>query len=71
MNLDRFLRAVGLGHASLYNHAEDPTCRYEAHELIDALVVIAVHDVFAGQELTIDYTGGGVNELWFTARERG
>lgn len=57
--------AVGLGHASLYNHATDPSCDYEAHESLDALVVVARRDIRRDEELTIDYTGGGVNELWF------
>lgn len=60
--------AVGLGHASFYNHDPDPTCEYDAHELIDALVIRLRRDVAANQELTIDYTGGGVNELWFEPR---
>lgn len=57
--------AVGLGHASLYNHSDDPTLEYAAHEVIDALVMTARRDIWPGEELTIDYTGGGVNELWF------
>lgn len=57
--------AVAMGHGSFYNHAEDPTCTYEVHEVLDALVVTATRDVAAGEELTIDYTGGGVNRLWF------
>lgn len=57
--------AVAMGHGSFYNHADDPSCEYEAHEVLDALVVRAMRDVAAGEELTIDYTGGGINELWF------
>ena len=60
--------AVAFGHASFYNHAADPSCEYEAHAVIDALVLRTRRAVVAGEELTIDYTGGGVNELWFTAR---
>ena len=60
--------AVAMGHASFYNHATDPTCGYEAHAVLDALVVRALRPVAAGEELTIDYTGGGVNQLWFEAR---
>lgn len=58
--------AVAMGHGSFYNHDDDPTCEYEAHETIDALVIRARRDVRPGDELTIDYTGGGTNELWFT-----
>jgi hypothetical protein len=57
--------AVAMGHGSFYNHADDPSCTYEVHDVLDALVVRATRDVAAGDELTIDYTGGGVNELWF------
>jgi SET domain-containing protein len=57
--------AVGLGHASLYNHAAEPSCDYEAHETMDALVLVARRDIRQDEELTIDYTGGGVNDLWF------
>ncbi len=60
--------AVGLGHASLYNHAADPSCDYEAHDTIDALVLVARRAIAVDEELTIDYTGGGVNELWFDPR---
>lgn len=60
--------AVAFGHASFYNHATDPTCLYEAHDVLDALVVRTRRDVAAGEELTIDYTDGGTNELWFDAR---
>lgn len=60
--------AVVFGHASFYNHADEPTCRYEAHEVLDALVVLARRDISPGEELTIDYTGGGKEELWFDAR---
>lgn len=58
--------AVAMGHGSFYNHADDPTCTYEAHDVLDALVVRTTRAVPAGTELTIDYTGGGTNELWFT-----
>lgn len=60
--------AVAMGHASFYNHLDDPNCEYEAHEVLDALVVRTRRDVAAGEELTIDYTGGGVNQLWFNVR---
>jgi len=61
--------AIAMGHGSFYNHGDDPSCSYEVHEVLDAIVVRAQRDVDAGEELTIDYTGGGVNELWFAARQ--
>lgn len=57
--------AVAMGHGSFYNHADDPSCSYEVHDVLDALVIHARRDLVAGEELTIDYTGGGANELWF------
>ena len=60
--------AIAFGHASFYNHAAVPTCEYEAHPEMDALVVRARRRIAADEELTIDYTGGGVNRLWFEER---
>lgn len=57
--------AIAMGHGSFYNHADEPSCTYEVHDVLDALVVRATRAVAAGEELTIDYTGGGVNDLWF------
>lgn len=62
--------AVALGHGSFYNHHADPTCTYDAHDDLDALVVRTRRAVAAGTELTIDYTGGGRNELWFDPADR-
>jgi hypothetical protein len=60
--------AVAMGHGSFYNHADEPTCSYEVHDVLDALVIRTLRAVEAGEELTIDYTGGGVTELWFEPR---
>ena len=60
--------AIAMGHGSFYNHEDDPNCVYEVHDVLDALVLRTTCDVAADEELTIDYTGGGVNELWFEAR---
>jgi uncharacterized protein len=60
--------AVAMGHGSFYNHGDDPNCTYEVHDVLDALVIRTTRAVAKGEELTIDYTGGGVNDLWFEAR---
>jgi SET domain-containing protein len=60
--------AIAMGHGSFYNHADDPSVGYEVHDVLDALVMRARRDVAAGEELTIDYTGGGETELWFAPR---
>jgi SET domain-containing protein len=58
--------AVAMGHGSFYNHADDPSVGYECHDVLDALVLRARRDIVAGEELTIDYTGDGQADLWFT-----
>ena len=57
--------AVAMGHGSFYNHADDASVTYEVHDELDALVMRARRDIAEGEELTIDYTGAGENELWF------
>jgi hypothetical protein len=54
--------AIALGFTSLLNHAYTPNCKFVRH--IDELVVdlVAVRDIEAGEELTIDYQ----MTLWFT-----
>ena len=60
--------AVAMGHGSFYNHDDDHSCSYEVHDVLDALVIRTLRAVASDEELTIDYTGGGVNELWFEPR---
>ncbi len=55
--------AVALGYGSLYNHAEDPNAECGAAD--GQLLIIARRDIAAGDEITIDYTNGGAQELWF------
>jgi SET domain-containing protein len=57
--------AVAMGHGSFYNHSDDPSVTYEVHPTMEALVMRTTRPVAAGEELTIDYTGGGETELWF------
>ena len=58
--------AMALGFGSLYNHAPDPNARYERDEDPAVLRVVAAHAIEAGDEVLIDYTGGGEQPLWFT-----
>ena len=53
--------AVALGFTSLLNHSYNPNCEFIRH--IDALTIdlIALRDIGAGEELTIDYQ----MTLWF------
>ena len=57
--------AVALGCGSLYNHDPDPSAEYSAGEDGQSLVLVARRDIAAGEEITIDYTGGGEIDLWF------
>jgi SET domain-containing protein len=52
-------QAFALGYGSLYNHASPSNLRYErdAHALV--MRFIAVRDVEAGEELTINYNSDG------------
>jgi hypothetical protein len=54
--------AVVLGYASLVNHSHEPNCRFVRYIEAQALDLIAIRDIAAGEELTFDY---GMT-LWFT-----
>jgi SET domain-containing protein len=58
--------AMALGYGSLYNHAYAPNARYERDDDPLVLCVVASQVIEAGEEVLIDYTGGGELELWFT-----
>jgi SET domain-containing protein len=58
---------VALGFGSLYNHSADPNATYEEGEAEDTMLVRARRLILAGDEVFIDYTGGGEQELWFDA----
>ena len=62
--------ALALGYGSMYNHANPANMRYEADAPSRLMRFIAVRDIDADQELTINYNGyGGVAEWpedhWF------
>ena len=59
--------AVALGFGSLYNHAAVPNARYERDADPDVLRVVAARPIQSGDEVLIDYTGGGAQQLWFAA----
>jgi SET domain-containing protein len=58
--------AMALGYGSLYNHAYVPNARYERDDDPHVLRFVASRVIEAGEEVLIDYTGGGHQELWFT-----
>jgi hypothetical protein len=58
--------AVGLGLASLYNHAWDPSLDYFRRLEDGCLEFVARRAIAAGEELTISYTNGNPHrpDLW-------
>ena len=60
--------ALALGLGSVFNHAHVPNVGYELapdeHPVFPAFVYRTQRAVRAGEELTIDYSGGEI-ELWF------
>jgi hypothetical protein len=64
------LRAIALGYGSLYNHDDSSNLNCEANDSQQQLRFIALRDIAAGEELTINYDGGsarpeGHKETWF------
>lgn len=62
--------ALALGYGSMYNHNNPANLRYEADESGLLLRLVAVRDIAAGEELTINYNapGGGPesdDDYWF------
>ena len=57
--------AIALGHGSLYNHDPHPNADYTHLDDPPGLEFVATRSIAAGEEITIDYTGGGEVELWF------
>ncbi len=59
--------ALALGYGSLYNHSFTPNARY-FHEHDDGVVVyVALRDIAAGEEITINYNAEPecTDPLWF------
>lgn len=53
--------AIGLGYLSLYNHSPAPNVTFDHHYDDNEISVLALRDIAAGEELTIDY---GVPLWW-------
>lgn len=51
--------AIALGYGSLYNHSYSPNARYEFREAEECLEFIALGDIQAGEEITINYNNLG------------
>ena len=59
--------ALAWGYGSLYNHDAEPAAVYEVDldEEPPLLSFVAAREIAAGEEITIDYSGGGAVDLWF------
>ena len=62
---------LALGYGSMYNHENPANMRYEADAVAGVLRFIAVRDIAANEELTVNYNavGGGAEsegDTWFT-----
>lgn len=59
--------ALALGFGSLYNHSYEPAAVYVKH--LDAMLVefVALRDIAAGEEITINYNGDPLDTqpMWF------
>jgi hypothetical protein len=58
------ITALALGYGSLYNHNNPANMRYEADPTNCTLRFIAVRDIRAGEELTINYNALGGDAAW-------
>lgn len=58
--------AIALGYGSLYNHSAHPNAEFTPDYNDDTLIFIAIRDIAAGEEITVDYQAGAVvRNLWF------
>jgi len=63
--------AIVLGYGSIYNHSSTPNAEHRKHLDEDAMSVVAVRPIEAGEEIFIRYeTGKGDDRppLWFEPR---
>lgn len=57
--------ALALGYGSLYNHSATPNADYEKDPPGQVVRFRALEPIAAGVEVTVDYSRGGTNPLWF------
>jgi SET domain-containing protein len=61
--------AVALGFGSFYNHGDPANAETIERPEEDAIDFIALRDIDAGEEITIDYTGADKSrEVWFDVK---
>jgi SET domain len=59
-----YATALALGYGSLYNHDNPANMRYVANPANGTLRFMAVRDIRAGEELTINYNAIGGDATW-------
>lgn len=63
--------AIALGYGSLYNHSYTPNARYVFRESEECIEFIALRDIEAGEEITINYNNleeSAANPLSFVVK---
>ncbi len=48
---------LALGYGSLYNHSDEPNARYLKDADAQTVVITAIRDIAAGEEITFSYSG--------------
>ncbi len=61
--------AIALGFGSLYNHAESPNAEFCLRYEDDAIHFVALRDIPAGKEITVDYHAGKREGVWFAVQQ--
>jgi SET domain-containing protein len=61
------LSALAMGCGSFYNHSYDANAKYQGTYEDDTIEFLAVKDIEAGEEITINYNGSPKNKkpVWF------
>lgn len=65
------IAAVVLGYGSIYNHSYSPNCEYKTFYEDEVVHFVALRDIEAGEELTINYNHDPNDQslLWFKTRD--
>jgi uncharacterized protein len=63
--------AIALGYGSLYNHSYTPNAKYIKNWDEQVIRFVALRDIEAGEEITINYNGSPEDKtpIWFEVRD--
>lgn len=62
--------AIALGYGSLYNHSPQPNATFLTDFEDDTMIITALRDIEAGEEITLDYHEGLSHpEIWFDVKK--